>query len=169
MNLSSLYIVLAIVLASSIYGGYVQAVSPWLSIILLDSGLSHEQFGTYLMYLTIVNVVVGCIGIALSLVASYYAGKKYVLTKNSALILVLLLIAATWVGRFIGYAVRQVQLPQYPVFNVNFLLQLIDMSFIAWSMAGILAGNYKREAGKRISRTPQRFLIVTKIQRALLL
>jgi hypothetical protein len=65
-----------------------------------------------------------------------------------------LLIAATWVGRFIGYVIRQVQLPQYPVFNVNFLLQLIDMSFVAWSMVGILAGNYKREADKRISGTP---------------
>ena len=154
VNLSSLYIVLVIVLAFSIYGGYVQAVSPWLSIILIDSGLSHEQLGYYLMYLGIVTVVVGYIVMALNLVASYYAGKKYVLTKNSALILVLLLIAATWVGRFIGYAIRQVQLPQYPVFNVNFLLQLIDVSFIAWSMVGILAGNYKREADKRISWTP---------------
>jgi hypothetical protein len=151
MNLSSLYMVLIIVLAFSIYGGYVQAVSPWLSIILIDSGLSHVQLGYYLMYLSIVTVVVGYIGMALNLVASYYAGKKYVLTKNSALILVLLLIAATWVGRFIGYAIRQVQLPQYPVFNVNFLLQLIDVSLIAWSMVGILAGNYKREADKRIS------------------
>jgi hypothetical protein len=146
--------VLVIVLAFSIYGGYVQAVSPWLSIILLDSGLSIEQIGTYLMYVNIVTVVVGYSGIALNLVASYYSGKKYVLTRKSALILVLLLIAATWVGRFIGYVIRQVQLPQYPVFNVNFLLQLIDMSFVAWSMVGILAGNYKREADKRISGTP---------------
>lgn len=84
---------LIVVLPFSIYSGYVQSVSPWLTLVLHDSGLGFEQIGVSLVYLSIATVSVGYGGAVLNFVASYYSGKKYVLTRISCLILVLLLVA----------------------------------------------------------------------------
>ena len=146
----SLLIVLAIVLALSIYGGYSLAIAPWNTIILHDSGMSFEQIAANLMFQSTVSVVLAYGAITIDLVASYYLGKRYVLTKLSGLVLVSILIVTAWIGKLIGYLIVQTQYPQYPVLNANIIFALIDSaSFVAWSMLGILAGNYKREIETR--------------------
>jgi len=150
MNLRPLWKVIIIVLALSIFGGYWTSVSPYLTLMLHDAGYSLDDIGRFFIHLTILNLVVGYGGAILSLVASYYSGKKYKLTKISTLIFFILLVVAVWAGHLIGYVIRQIELPQYPILNINFIFNTLgSMNTILWSFVGMLAGNYKREVEEK--------------------
>lgn len=123
------------------------ADNPYKIIILRDAGFSPEEIAaTY----SVMNTILGIFGIGTSiglLLLNYFLGKKYKLTRESTIGYIFLLIICVLLGQFLGYAVRQFQLPQFPILYIG-LLAIIPsrvLSSITWNMLGMLAGNYMRE------------------------
>ncbi len=147
MNLRPLFPTLLVVLGLSVYTGYWTSASPFLSSILREIGHSPQEVVAFYFHMSIFNMVGGLVGPILNLFASYYAGKQYVLTKNSALTFLFLLIITIWLGSFTGYLIRQIELPQYPILNVTFFVYTLSQTRgpVVWSFLGVLAGNYIRE------------------------
>ena len=145
MNYRPLCIVVIVVLALSIWWGYWRAISPYQTLILRDAGYSMEEIAQFYSVLTIVYITVGYGGSFFILLSSYYSGKEYIVNKKSAVIFLFFLIIAIWVGNLIGYIIRQIELPQYPIFNLNFVVETLTsmQGPILWSFVGLLAGNLK--------------------------
>ncbi|HJX02411.1 MAG TPA: hypothetical protein VJ439_00970 [Candidatus Bathyarchaeia archaeon] len=85
----------------------------------------------------------------MNLTISYYSGKQYGLTKNSTLIVFLLLLVTVLIGGVIGYIIAQILFSQYQIIHLmmfaNSGIGLFYVSPILWSFIGLFAGNYKRE------------------------
>jgi len=145
MNHRPLYIVVIVVLALSIWWGYWRAIAPYQSVILRDAGYSVEEVAQFYFVLSIAALIVGYGGAILILLASYHSGKKYELNKTTTIVALIFLIIAIWIGNLVGYAIRQVELPQYPILNLNFIIQTLTsmQGSILWSFIGLLAGNLK--------------------------
>lgn len=89
------------------------ADSPYRTIILRDDGFSLEEIAA--IYFT-VSIVLGVFGIGTSiglLLLNYFLGKKYKLTRESTTVYTFPLIVSILLGQFLGYAVRQFQLPTF--------------------------------------------------------
>ena len=145
MNYRPLYIVIIVVLGLSIWWGYWRAFAPYQTLVLRDAGYSMEEIGQYYFALSIITLIVAYGGAIFILLASYYSGKEYELNKTSTLVALVFLIIAIWIGNLVGYAIRQVQLPQYSILNLNFVFQTLTsmQASILWSFVGLLAGNLK--------------------------
>ena len=128
------------------------ADSSYKTIIWRDAGFSFEEIAA--MYFT-TSIILGVFGIGTSiglLLLNYFLGKKYKLTRESTIVYIFLLIVSNLLGQFLGYAVRQFQLPQFPILHLGILAIIPSglLSSITWNMLGMLAGNYMREIKKEI-------------------
>ncbi len=61
--------------------------------------------------------------------------------------LLIFIIATIAAGNLVGYVIRQIESPEYPMLNLNFIFDTLSavQSYAVWAFLGILAGNYKRE------------------------
>lgn len=156
VSLRLLYKTAIIVFALSVYSGYLQALSPFMVTILSQSGYTHEDVASFYTLLAVINVAVGYGLEALNLVASYHAGKTYMLSTGSILKLLLLLTITVFVGNTVGYLVAQVQFAEYAILDMEMIVRILGSITgpILWSLVGILAGNYKRESDMRNANKP---------------
>lgn len=128
------------------------ADSPYKTIMLRDAGFCLEEIAA--IYFA-VSIVLGVLGIGTSiglLLLNYFLGKKYKLTRESTIVYLFLLIGSILLGQFLGYAVRQIQLPQFPILHLGILAIIPSglLSSITWNMLGMLAGNYMREIEQKM-------------------
>jgi len=115
--------------------------------MLSEAGLAPQEIGAALMFRSIVFGVVSiCTSVGL-LLLNYYLGKRYRLTKTSTIVFVSTLVISILLGLLLGYGIKQLQLPQYPILNWGIIIEIPYelSSTITWCMLGMLAGNYKRE------------------------
>lgn len=149
MKFSSLYLVIAVVLGFSLFFGYWRADTPFKGIILIeDFGYSAYEVGQFLFLISFVILIVEFSGSALIFVVSYYSDKKFELSVNSALVLLILLICLILSGSLVGHVIRQLEIPQYTLlFQYYVILNILGHLLVPLlsSFAGILAGNYRRE------------------------
>jgi hypothetical protein len=123
------------------------ADSPFKTIMLRDAGFSPEEIAA--VYFTM-SIVWGVLSMGSSiglLLLNYFLGKVYELTRESTIVYIFLLVISILLGQFLGYAIRQFQLPQFPILHLGILAVIPSglLSSITWNMLGILAGNYMRE------------------------
>ena len=123
------------------------ADAPFWAVMLSEAGLTYEEIGIASVFR---NIVLSIVGISTSiglLLLNYYLGKRYKLTRTSTIVLILALAISILLGFFLGYGIKQLQLPQYPILNLGIVTNILGrlISPIAWYMLGIVAGNYKRE------------------------
>ena len=151
MNYRPLYIVVIVVLALSIWWAYWRAIRPYQTLILRDAGYTMEEIAQFYFVLAIVYTTVGYGGSFFILLSSYYSGKVYIVNKQSAAIFLFFLIIAIWIGNLIGYVIRQIELPQYPILNLNFVVETLTsmQGPVLWSFVGLLAGNLKTRVVQR--------------------
>ena len=125
--------------------GWWVADSPFRYIMMIDAGLSPEEIDTVNHTMNIVWTVLSwgtSIGL---LLLNYFLGKRYKLTKESTIVYIFLLILFTLLGHFLGYAVRQLQIPQFPILFLGiFMIPIGSLPSITWNLLGMLAGNYVR-------------------------
>ena|SRR4030042_380452 len=117
--------------------------------MLRDTGYSYVDISGFFLMLSLVSSGVA-LGLGLlNLTISYYSGKQYGLTKNSTLIVFLLLLVTVLIGGVIGYIIAQILFSQYQIIHLmmfaNSGIGLFYVSPILWSFIGLFAGNYKRE------------------------
>ena len=139
-----------IVFVLSIYAGYLDTGGSFVAAAFLRPEYT-------LILFSIFNLTVGYGLEALNLFASYYAGKKYMLTKDSVLKSLLLLASVVLIGNTVGAIIAQAQFSQMPLLNTWLIWAFLSniTSPVLWSLVGLLAGNYKREANmRRISQPP---------------
>ncbi len=128
---------------------------PYRTIILIDAGFSYEEIAAIYFTMSIVWAVFG-IGTSIGLLLlNYFLGKKYRLTRESTIVYIFLLIVSILLGQFLGYAVRQLQLPQFPILHLGILATIPSglLSSITWNMLGMLARNYMREIEEKKSNS----------------
>ncbi len=149
MNLSSLFWVITVVFAFSLFFGYWRADTPFKGIILTeDFAYSPLEAGQFLFLLSFVILITEISGSAVIFAVSYYSGKQVKLSLNSALILLVLLTCVILGGTLMGHLIRQIQIPQYTLLHPTYVLLTILGNLLlplSWSFAGLLAGNYRRE------------------------
>lgn len=104
-----------------------------------------EEVGQFHFVLSIATLIVGYGGAFFILLAGYYSGREYELNKTSTVMTLIFLIIAIWIGNLVGYVIIQVELPQYPILNLNFIIQTLTsmQGSILWSFVGLLAGNLR--------------------------
>ena len=155
LNYSILGKIMLVVLAVSLVWGYWVAIRRFLPLILIESGYSLNEITGIVIQNTIISIVVGFGTSVLLLVVNYYLGKQYKLGKTPTVVFFLVLVTAGLIGNIIGYGIRQLEYPEYPILSIYFLIEIfgpygpsIWLSLILWSFIGMLAANYKRELEK---------------------
>ena len=146
MTLRSLWYVIVIVFVSSTVSSYLTAGGTYVTLWLREQGYSGSEIATYYMRVFIVSTISGYGLLVLILVATYMAGKHYVLTKPSSVMFFLFLVVTILCGSLAGYVIRQIEIPLFPILNISIFweIQSLMLSRIILSFLGMLAGNYTR-------------------------
>ena len=143
-------ILLIIVLAVSSVQFWINwsaADAPFWVIMLHEAGLAPEEFAVILTFRNLFFTVTGTSTSIGLLLLNYFLGKRYRLTRTSTMVLLFALVISILLGLFLGYGIRQLQIPRYPILNLGIIGNIPGrlLSQITWCMLGMLAGNYKRE------------------------
>lgn len=149
-QISDRMILLAIMLAVFVVQFWINwstADALFWAVMLDEAGLTLEEIA---IALTFRDIILSVVGISTSiglLLLNYYLGKRYKLTRTSTIVLLLTLVISILLGILLGYEIKQLQLPQYPILNIGIIAVIPGklLSSITWYMLGMLAGNYKRE------------------------
>lgn len=149
-KISERMILLDVILAVFLFVVWINwltADSPFWVHMLTEAGFAYEEINTVLMFRSILFQVLSVGSSVGLLLLNYYLGKRYKLTRRSTIVFIFVLIIPILLGLFLGYGIKQLQLPQYPILNWNIALEIPnELSYtIIWCMSGMLAGNYKRE------------------------
>ena len=142
-----LLVIMLAVFAVQFWINWATADAPYWAIMAHEAGLPPEEFGATLMLRNILLTITGT-GTSIGLLLlNYYLGKRYKLTRTSTMVLLFTLGISILLGFFLGYAAKQLQIPQYPILNLGVVAMIPSrlLSSITWCMVGMLAGNYKRE------------------------
>ena len=149
-NRTILLVIMLAVFARQFWINWLTADLPFLAIMLREGGLSLEEYAVALTFRNILLIVSGT-GTSIGLLLlNYYLGKRYKLTRTSTIVLLFALVISVLLGFFLGYGIKQLQIPEYPILNIGIIVNIPHipsriLSTITWCMVGMLAGNYKRE------------------------
>jgi sensor histidine kinase YesM len=149
-NRTILLVIMLAVFARQFWINWLTADAPFWSIMAHEAGLPLEEFASTLTFRNILLTVTGT-GTSIGLLLlNYYLGKRYKLTRTSTIVLLFALVISVLLGFFLGYGIKQLQIPEYPILNIGIIANIPSipsrlLSTITWCMLGMLAGNYKRE------------------------
>ncbi len=141
---------LMVALGLTLVSGYRTAYfGPFYVVQLHEAGYSPAEVAQTFMLIQNINILLIPLWIGIPVIVCYNLGKKYKLTLASTIIFVLTMYGICTVGQLIGYAIYQLQTPNYPVFW-SILPQAFSLTgTFTWSLVGVFAGNYKREIDQK--------------------
>lgn len=141
---------LMVALVLTLVSGYRAAYfGPFYVVQLHEAGYSVAEVAQIFMLIQNISILLVPLWIGIPVIVYYSLGKKYKLDLASTIIFILTMYGICTAGQLMGYAVYQLQTPNYPVFR-SMLPQAFSLTgTFTWSLVGVLAGNYRREIDQK--------------------
>ena len=139
-----------VVFTTSVFVSWLKSDISYWPLLLHDAGFIWAEIPAIIFYRTAIANLLELIGNSFLLLTSFYVGQKYELTKVSTIFLFVLLSVCVLLGLLLGYGMKQIEMPEYPIFDVGILYvvpsELIPK--IVWCMFGVFLGSWRTRAQK---------------------